>query len=134
MIQEYPLLYEACGMAGFLAALLDPSIREIRVGASGVCFVIHRTHGKCRIADVASENLDVFLRLIANHHGTEFRDTCPRLAVGDPALGFRIQASRPPVSPGLTMVLRKHPSESYTLAQFEESGILTSVQRSHIES
>jgi type IV secretion system protein VirB11 len=128
------LLSHATALLGITPHLDNPAIREIRITSEGLCFLIHSTQGKVEGSPVCLDYLDAFLALIASHHGQEFDANHPRLATGDPALGFRIQASRPPVSPGPNMVLRKHPSQVYTLEQFVTDGILTPLQRGTIES
>jgi type IV secretion system protein VirB11 len=121
-------------MLGLVAYLENPFIREIRVTSQGRCFVIHSTNGKQRMPDIPLAALDAFLSLIASHYGCEWKDSSPRMSVGSPELGFRIQAARPPVSPGPNMVLRKHPSVAYTLSQFVTDGILTPTQKGTLEN
>lgn len=125
-------LSHAAAVLGITPYLDDPHIREIRITSLGHCFVIHSLKGKLPCPDVCIDHLDAFLALIASHHGQEWTENSPRLATGSPALGFRIQASRPPVSPGPNMVLRKHPSQVYTLDDFVTSEILSPSQRETI--
>jgi type IV secretion system protein VirB11 len=106
----------------------DPDIMEIRVTGTGRTFLIKFGLGKERVADTDEQTLDDFLRIVAHIVGGEWREECPSLHAADAQLGIRIQASRPPVSPGRQMVLRKHPSRVFPLTDFVEKGILTGAQ------
>jgi type IV secretion system protein VirB11 len=127
------LLAHAAASIGLTPYLDDPAIREIRGTSQGRCFVIHSTNGKQRMPDIPLPALDSFLSLIASHYGCEWKESSPRMSVGSPELGFRIQASRPPVSPGPNMVLRKHPAQAFTLSQFVTDDILTPAQKGTLE-
>jgi type IV secretion system protein TrbB len=118
-LHDFPLLTQAADAAGLLPYLDDPLIREIRVTSAGRCFVIHSAHGKQAQPDIAPERLDAFLALAASMlAGPEWRASSPRLAFGDARVGFRIQAARPPVSPAVNCVIRKHPSVVFPLSDF----------------
>jgi type IV secretion system protein VirB11 len=117
------LLSQAAGP--LLPWLLDDEVTEIRCTSSGACFVVRFGKGKTRVADVAPEDLDSFLAVLASHVGSEWRDSSPRLHAADPQLGFRVQAGRPPISDGPWMVCRKHPQQVFPLDDFEAKGILT---------
>src|SRR5215218_6362137 len=100
-VHDFPLLAHAAEAAGLLPDLEDPSVREIRVTGAGRCFVLTRTGKQSRPA-ILPQRLDAFLALATSLLlGPEWRAQSPRLAFGDARVGFRIQASRPPVSPGL---------------------------------
>jgi len=58
----------------------------------------------------------------------EWREQSPSLHAALPGLGWRIQAAGPPQAPGITMALRKHPQQIYTLEQYVHQGILSSAQ------
>jgi type IV secretion system protein VirB11 len=102
---------------------------EIRVTSAGRCFVVRFGLGKERVEDVDPFSLDVFLALIADMVGGEWRATAPRLHAAFPHLGLRIQAGRPPISDAPWMVCRKHPQHTFPLDDFEAKGILTPVQQ-----
>jgi Flp pilus assembly CpaF family ATPase len=125
MRDTHPLLVQAADGAGILGYLEDPCIREIRCTATGHVFAIHQEHGKQRMPDIVPERLHPFLALCASLMGTEWRENSPQLSMGDATLGFRVEASMPPVSLAPAMVLRKHPSTAYPLSDFEAKGILT---------
>jgi type IV secretion system protein VirB11 len=77
---------------------------------------------------MAPESLHPFLSLCASLMQTEWRAQSPQLSMGDTGLGFRVEASMPPVSPAPALVLRKHPRTAYPLSDFEAKGILTARQ------
>lgn len=131
LVETHPAIAREAGP--LLPFLLDPQIREIRCTSAGRVFTIHSEHGKQRQADYDPQLLDGFLMLIADHVGTEWRTSSPRLHAADPRLGFRIQAARPPISEGTWMVCRKHPQVVFPLEDFEAKGILTPQQRRILE-
>lgn len=132
MIAEaYPHLARAAGP--LLPLLTDPAIREIRCNSNGRVFAIHSDEGKQEHPALDPHQLDGFLALVADHVGGEWRAQSPRLHAASPALGLRIQASRPPVSPAPCMTLRKHPNRVYPLPSWVEKGILTVHQHAVIE-
>jgi Flp pilus assembly CpaF family ATPase len=106
----------------------DPEIMEIRVTGTGRTFLVKFGLGKERVADTDEQTLDDFLRIVAHIVGGEWRDEAPNLHAADAQLGIRIQASRPPVSPGRQMVLRKHPTRVFPLNDFVQKEILTQTQ------
>jgi type IV secretion system protein VirB11 len=73
-------------------------------------------------------DLDRFLAAIAHETQQEWRDAHPSLHAALADLGWRIQACRPPQAPGLTLALRKHPAQAFTLDQYVEQAILTEGQ------
>ena len=70
-------------------------------------------------------DLDRFLAAIADETQQEWRDSQPSLHAALADVGWRIQACRPPQAPGLTLALRKHPQQAFTLEQYLAQGILT---------
>jgi Flp pilus assembly CpaF family ATPase len=106
----------------------DPEIMEIRVTGTGRTFLVKFGLGKERVDDTDEQTLDDFLRIVAHIVGGEWRDEVPTLHAADAQLGIRIEASRPPVSPGRQMVLRKHPTRVFPLEDFVQKGILSQAQ------
>jgi Flp pilus assembly CpaF family ATPase len=129
--QVHPLLAQAAGP--LLPWLLGDGVTEIRCTSSGACFVLRFGQGKTREADIAPEDLDNFLAVLASHVGSEWRDSAPRLHAADPKLGFRVQASRPPVSPGIECVIRLHAKQVFPLDDFVQKRILTTQERDLLE-
>ena len=116
-----------------LPYLQDQGVMELRVTSTGAAFVVTFGQGKQRVENVPASTLDSFLCIIASMVGTEWRALHPRLHAAIPALGWRIQASMPPISPGIEMVLRRHPSQVFPLDDFVAKGILTPRQREILE-
>jgi Flp pilus assembly CpaF family ATPase len=115
--------------AGPLLPLLeDPSVMKIRVRSNGHTFTERFGIGRQREADMDVATLDPFLATIADLTGQEWREQSPSLQAAIPRLGLRIQAGRPPISPGNWVVLRKHPRQIFPLADFEAKGILRPAQ------
>lgn len=132
MRTTHPHLARAAGP--LLPLLDDPQIREIRCTSAGRVFAIHAEHGKQRHPDLDPEHLHKFVGLVAHEVHAEWRDTAPTLHAASTVLGIRVQASRPPVSPGPQMVLRKHPSTVYPLASWVTKGILTTQQSAVLQT
>ena len=122
-----PLEARAAWQAGLTMYLEDPDVREIRVTAEGLCFLITQT-GKVEGAHIDLQALEMFLILMARRIDNTFTAKEPCLAMGEPSLGFRIEATRPPIAPGIDMVLRKHPAVAFPLDAFAAAGILTAAQ------
>jgi type IV secretion system protein TrbB len=127
MKSELKELFEQSA-GSLLSYLQDPEIMEIRVTGTGRTFLVRFGLGKERVEDTLESTLDNFLRVVAHIVGGEWSETSPRLHAADPQLGLRIQASRPPVSPGIQCVIRKHPSHVFPLEDFVQKGILTPAQ------
>jgi type IV secretion system protein TrbB len=126
MLAEMPHLERAAGP--LLPLLRDPAIREIRCNSNHKVFAMHAEAGKQQHPDLEPRILQGFLALIADLVGGEFHHEACTLHAADPALGIRIEASMPPVSPGVEMTLRKHPSSVYPLPNWIAKGILTPPQ------
>jgi P-type conjugative transfer ATPase TrbB len=106
----------------------DPSAIEILVNPNGTCFVERYGQGMQEETPPAHQDLDTFLAAIADCVQQEWREQCPSLHAALPEAGWRIQACRPPQAPGLTMALRKHPQQIYTLEDYAAKAILTEAQ------
>jgi type IV secretion system protein TrbB len=121
---------ELLALAGSLLRtyLEDPSAIEIMVNPNGTCFVERYGQGMQEACPPRPQDLDTFLAAIADGVGQEWRDQSPSLHAALPEAGWRIQACRPPQAPGLTMALRKHPTQIYTLEDYQAKGILTAAQ------
>jgi type IV secretion system protein TrbB len=109
-------------LAGYLD---DPSVIEVLVNPNGTCFVERFGAGMAGSPAPRTMDLDRFLAAIANETQQEWRDSQPSLHAALADVGWRVQACRPPQAPGLTMALRKHPQQAFTLDQYEAQGILT---------
>src|ERR1043166_2296417 len=103
-----PRLAQAAGP--LLPYLDDPEVIEVRVTSAGKVFIVRFVLGKEQVGTCPASVLDTFLALIADMVGAEWRAESPRLHAADPKIGMRVQASRPPVSPGIDCVIRKHPT------------------------
>ena len=108
--------------------LEDPGAIEILVNPNGTCFVERYGQGMQDTAPPRPQDLDTFLAAIADSVHQEWREQSPSLHAALPEAGWRIQACRPPQAPGLTMALRKHPQQIYTLEDYQAKGILTHAQ------
>jgi type IV secretion system protein TrbB len=117
-------------LAGPLLAsyLEDPSTIEVLVNPNGTCYVERFGQGMQEAEPIANHDLDTFLAAIANEVQQEWREQSPSLHAALADVGWRIQACRPPQAPGLTMALRKHPQQIYTLDDYLAKGILTGQQ------
>jgi hypothetical protein len=109
--ETHPLLAHAAG--ALLPYLLDPEVMEVRCTSTGATFLIRFGLGKERVPDVSPRTLDTFLAVVASEVGAEWRAACPRLHAADPALGFRIQASRPPSRLGCKWCCANTPAASF---------------------
>jgi type IV secretion system protein VirB11 len=112
-------------LAGYLD---DPSVLEILVNPNGTCFVERFGAGMAASDAPRGMDLDRFLAAIADQTQQEWRESQPSLHAALADVGWRIQACRPPQAPGLTLALRKHPQQAFTLDHYEAQGILTPAQ------
>lgn len=112
-------------LAGYLD---DPAVIEILVNPNDTCFVERFGVGMRQSLGPRTADLDRFLAAIAHETQQEWRDAHPSLHAALADLGWRIQACRPPQAPGLTMALRKHPAQAFTLDQYRDQAILTASQ------
>ena len=116
-MSEYDVLPMLAGpvLGGYLA---DRSVIEILVNPNGSCFVERFGAGMQEAAPIAADDLDRFLAGVAHVVQQEWREQSPSLHAALPGQGWRIQAAGPPQAPGITMALRKHPQQIYTLEQY----------------
>jgi P-type conjugative transfer ATPase TrbB len=109
-----------------LAAYLDdPTVIEILINPNETCFVERFGVGMRASLAPRVADLDRFLAAIAHATQHEWRDAHPSLHASLADMGWRIQACRPPQAPGLTMALRKHPAQAFTLDGYLDQAILT---------
>jgi type IV secretion system protein TrbB len=118
-----------------LAALVDPDVVEILANPDGQ--LILDKIGGGRIATgytLTAEARDRVIRLIADYVGEPVLPEDPRLSGVLPQTGERFQGVLPPVSRAPAFSIRKRPARIFTLADYQEQGILTADQRHLIES
>ena len=109
-----------------LAAYLDdPAVIEVLINPNETCFVERFGLGMRESLAPRVADLDRFLAAIAHETQQEWRDAHPSLHASLADIGWRIQACRPPQAPGLTMALRKHPAQAFTLDEYLDQAILT---------
>lgn len=113
--------------------LNDPAVIEVLVNPNGTCYVERFGVGMLPSEAPGPHDLDRFLAAIAHATQQEWREAHPSLHAALADVGWRIQACRPPQAPGLTLAVRKHPAQAFTLAQYVKEGILTTAQRMHLQ-
>ena len=101
---------------------------EVLINPNETCFVERFGLGMRESLAPRIADLDRFLAAIAHETQQEWRDAHPSLHAALADMGWRIQACRPPQAPGLTMALRKHPAQAFTLDQYLDQAILTETQ------
>lgn len=117
-----------------LAAYLhDQQVIEVMINDNGTCFLTRHGIGMREVEPPKTAAVERFLGAVAHEVGREFRTESPGLSAALEDLGWRIEAGRPPLSPGVFMSLRKHPQRVFTLEDYERQGIITPTVRSILE-
>ncbi|MFM1975964.1 MAG: hypothetical protein RL145_810 [Pseudomonadota bacterium] len=117
-----------------LAALIDPDVVEILANPDGRLILDKIGGGRVGTGEtLATEARDRVIRLIADYVGEPVLPEDPRLSGVLPQTGERFQGVLPPVSRAPAFSIRKRPARIFTLADYQEQGIVTADQRNLIE-
>jgi len=120
--------------------LEDGDVTEVMVNDNGSCFLNRYGIGMTEVphpdddALPGQSHLDEFLSAIADATKQEWNEEHCQMSAALEDMGWRIEAGCPPVSPGLFMSLRKHPTQIFPLDDYEAKGILTAQERGIIEA
>jgi type IV secretion system protein TrbB len=118
-----------------LAALIDPDVVEILANPDGQLILDKIGGGRVATGETLSpEARDRVIRLIADYVGDPVLPEDPRLSGVLPETGERFQGVLPPVSQAPAFSIRKRPARIFTLADYQEQGIVTADQRDLIET
>jgi type IV secretion system protein TrbB len=118
-----------------LAALIDPDVVEILANPDGQLILDNIGGGRVATGETLSpEARDRVIRLIADYVGEPVLPEDPRLSGVLPETGERFQGVLPPVSRAPAFSIRKRPARIFTLADYQEQGIVTAEQRDLIET
>jgi type IV secretion system protein TrbB len=118
-----------------LAALVDPDVVEILANPDGQLILDKIGGGRVATGESLSpEARDRVIRLIADYVGEPVLPEDPRLSGVLPETGERFQGVLPPVSRAPAFSIRKRPARLFTLADYQEQGIVSVDQRALIES
>lgn len=110
------------------AALADPKTVEIMLNADGKLWQ-ERLGEKMRcIGTMSSSRAEAVIKTIAGFHGKEITRLKPTLEGELPLDGSRFAGQLPPVVHAPTFAIRKKAVSIFTLDQYVESGIMTSLQ------
>jgi type IV secretion system protein TrbB len=117
-----------------LAALIDPDVVEILANPDGQLILDKIGGGRVATGETLTpEARDRVIRLIADYVGEPVLPEDPRLSGVLPQTGERFQGVLPPVSRAPAFSIRKRPARIFTLADYQEQGIVTAEQRELIE-
>jgi type IV secretion system protein TrbB len=118
-----------------LAALIDPDVVEILANPDGQLILDKIGGGRVATGETLTpEARDRVIRLIADYVGEPVLPEDPRLSGVLPETGERFQGVLPPVSRAPAFSIRKRPARIFTLADYQEQGIVTAEQRELIET
>jgi type IV secretion system protein TrbB len=118
-----------------LAALVDLDVVEILANPDGQLILDKIGGGRVATGETLTpEARDRVIRLIADYVGEPVLPEDPRLSGVLPETGERFQGVLPPVSRAPAFSIRKRPARIFTLADYQEQGIVTVDQRALIES
>jgi type IV secretion system protein TrbB len=118
-----------------LAALIDPDVVEILANPDGQLILDKIGGGRVATGErLMPEARDRVIRLIADYVGEPVLPEDPRLSGVLPQTGERFQGVLPPVSRAPAFSIRKRPARIFTLADYQEQGIVTAEQRDLIET
>jgi type IV secretion system protein TrbB len=118
-----------------LAALIDLDVVEILANPDGQLILDKIGGGRVSTGETLTpEARDRVIRLIADYVGEPVLPEDPRLSGVLPETGERFQGVLPPVSRAPAFSIRKRPARIFTLADYEEQGIVAADQRDLIET
>jgi type IV secretion system protein TrbB len=113
------------------AALADSEVFEVMVNPDGEIRLDRLGSGRCATgASLKPVEVERIIRLVASHARTEVHGNAPIVsaelpAFGDGLAGERFEGVLPPVATGPCFSIRKPACRIYTLADYEEDGIMT---------
>lgn len=111
------------------SALEDPAVIEIMLNPDGQLWL--ECHGKGRVnsgAMMKSSEAERVIRLVGSHIGQDVTRDYPIVSAELPIGGERFEGVLPPVAIAPSFTIRKPASVVFTLKDYVDSGIMTSVQ------
>lgn len=111
------------------SALADPAVIEIMLNPDGQLWLEH--HGQGRVnsgATMKSSEAERVIRLVGSHIGQDVTRDYPIVSAELPIGGERFEGVLPPVTIAPSFTIRKPASVVFTLKDYVDSGIMTSVQ------
>ena len=116
--------------ADMLACLDDPAVTELSINSDGQVWVDRVAKGRQALGlNVSAEDTSRILSIVADAKGEQIGEDNPSFDAILPGHGYRFIGTLPPMTPGPSLTIRKKPARVITLAEYEESGIITSAQR-----
>ncbi|MBO9546982.1 P-type conjugative transfer ATPase TrbB [Caulobacter sp.] len=120
-------LIQALG-AAIAEALAAPDVEEVIVNADGHIWIERLAAGRAFSgATLTRFDAERVLRLVADHAGVVVNHDQPLIAATLPG-GERFQGVYGPVAKGPSFVIRKPPSEIFTLDQYVEQAVMSPAQ------
>jgi len=111
------------------AALEDPDVVEIMLNPDRTLWVDRLSSGRAPLgAELAAEDGERIIRLVAAHVGAEVHRGQPLLTAELPETGERFEGILPPAAPGPAFALRKRAVGVIPLERYVADGMMTAAQ------
>jgi len=111
--------------------LEDPSVIEVMLNPDGRLWIDRLSEGLSdtghRLSPADGERI---VRLVAHHVGAEVHGGAPRVSAELPETGERFEGLLPPVVTAPTFAIRKPAVAVFSLEDYVEAGIMTSIEAS----
>lgn len=108
------------------AALADPRVVEVMVNPDGKIWVDRIGEGRAFTGEqLASEDANRILRLVADHVGEVVTKDRPRISATLPLTGERFQGAFMPIVANPAFAIRKRPEIVFSLGDYVRDGIMT---------
>lgn len=117
-----------------MAALNDPKTVEIMLNADGKLWQERLGESMKLIGNLRAAQAEAIIKTVAGYHGKEITSSKPIIEGELPLDGSRFAGQLPPVVPFPTFAIRKKAIAIFTLEQYVEDGIMTTVQYEAIKS
>jgi type IV secretion system protein VirB11 len=116
--------------AEMVECLDDPTVTELSINSDGQVWVDRVARGRQALGvSVSPEDTNSILSIVADAKGEQIGDSNPSFDAILPGHGYRFIGTLPPMTPGPSLTIRKRPARVISLAEYEESGIITGAQR-----
>jgi type IV secretion system protein TrbB len=119
--------------APLLPYFRDPEVTAIYQNPDGSLWTTSYGRGREQVGELPPATAESFLNALASLQGVPFTSLAPSLAAdlpkGEPFLGARVQAFRPPTTTGVSLVIRKPARRLFTLADLVRQGSVPEAAR-----
>lgn len=117
----------------FYRYMQEPDVTEISLNSDGQVWIDRLGHPMQPVGLMRSEAAETFIGTVASIVRLVVNYDHPLLQCRLPLDGSRFQATLPPVSAAPIFSIRRHASSVFTLADYEQHGVISDLQRLAIE-